>query len=63
MYPGRVELGLGRAPGTDRVTAMALRRGSVDESEDDFPNSVEELMNYLAPRTTTKEVRATLERD
>jgi luciferase family oxidoreductase group 1 len=59
LYPGRIELGLGRAPGTDRVTAMALRRGSLDESEDDFPNSVEELMNYLAPRTNTKEVRAT----
>lgn len=59
LYPGRIELGLGRAPGTDRLTAMALRRGSLDESEEDFPNSVEELMNYFAPQTTGREVRAT----
>ena len=63
LYPGRVELGLGRAPGTDRMTAMALRRGSVDESEDDFPNSVEELINYFAPRITTKEEGLPLEKD
>jgi len=59
LYPGRIDLGIGRAPGTDRQTAMALRRGTLDESEEDFPNSVEELMNYLAPKTITKEVRAT----
>jgi luciferase family oxidoreductase group 1 len=58
LYPGRIDLGIGRAPGTDRLTSMALRRGILDESED-FPNSVEELMNYLAPQTITKEVRAT----
>ena len=59
LYPGRIELGLGRAPGTDRRTAMALRRGSLDESEEYFPNSVEELMNYLEPKTGGNEVRAT----
>jgi luciferase family oxidoreductase group 1 len=59
LYPGRIELGLGRAPGTDRLTAMALRRGSLDESEEDFPNSVEELMNYFSPQTAGREVRAT----
>ena len=59
LYPGRIELGLGRAPGTDRLTAMALRRGSLYESEEDFPNGVEELMNYLAPQTNANEVRAT----
>ncbi len=59
LYPGRIDLGIGRAPGTDRLTSMALRRGILDESEEDFPNSVEELMNYLAPQTITKEVRAT----
>ena len=59
LYPGRIELGLGRAPGTDRLTAMALRRGGLDESEEDFPNSVQELMSYLAPQTTSKEVKAT----
>ncbi|HEU5121072.1 MAG TPA: MsnO8 family LLM class oxidoreductase, partial [Candidatus Nitrosocosmicus sp.] len=40
LYPGRIELGLGRAPGTDRFTAMALRRGNIEESEDEFLNSV-----------------------
>lgn len=59
LYPGRIDLGIGRAPGTDRLTSMALRRGILDESEEDFPNSVGELMNYLAPQTITKEVRAT----
>ncbi len=59
LYPGRIDLGIGRAPGTDRLTSMALRRGILNESEEDFPNSVEELMNYLEPQTITKEVRAT----
>lgn len=59
LYPGRIDLGLGRAPGTDRLTAMALRRGNLDESEEDFPNSVLELMNYMASPSTDKEVRAT----
>jgi luciferase family oxidoreductase group 1 len=39
LYPGRIDLGLGRAPGTDIRTAMALRR-NLDDSEEDFPNSV-----------------------
>jgi luciferase family oxidoreductase group 1 len=38
---------------------MALRRGNPDESEEDFPNSVEELMNYFSPQTAGREVRAT----
>ena len=59
LYPGRIDLGLGRAPGTDRLTAMALRRGNLDESEEDFPNNVRELMNYMASPSTDKEVRAT----
>jgi luciferase family oxidoreductase group 1 len=59
LYPGRIDLGIGRAPGTDRLTSKALRRGILDESEEDFPNSVEELVNYLAPQTITKEIRAT----
>ena len=59
LYPGRIDLGLGRAPGTDRLTAMALRRGNLDESEENFPNSVRELMNYMASPSTNKEVRAT----
>lgn len=58
LYPGRIELGLGRAPGTDRLTAMALRRGNLEESEDEFPNSVKELMDYFNPLESNKMVRA-----
>jgi luciferase family oxidoreductase group 1 len=58
LYPGRIDLGLGRAPGTDRLTAMALRR-NLDGSEEDFPNSVTELQNYLGPPKPGTKVRAT----
>lgn len=46
IYPGRIDLGLGRAPGTDQLTALALRR-NLKGSEMDFPNNVQELMNYF----------------
>src|SRR5882762_1838897 len=42
LYPGRIDLGLGRAPGTDQPTARALRRDNVG-SVDDFPREVQEL--------------------
>jgi luciferase family oxidoreductase group 1 len=58
LYPGRIDLGLGRAPGTDRMTAMALRR-NLDGSEEDFPNSVIELQNYFATPNAQTKVRAT----
>jgi luciferase family oxidoreductase group 1 len=48
MYPDRVDLGLGRAPGTDMMTADALRRSS-HESVYTFPNDVEELLTYVGP--------------
>ena len=47
LHPGRIDLGLGRAPGTDQVTARALRR-AVDLGADTFPDDVVELINYLA---------------
>lgn len=47
IYPGRIDLGLGRAPGTDRTTLRALRRDRV-ETEDDFPREVAELQQLLA---------------
>ena len=47
LHPGRIDLGLGRAPGTDQVTARALRR-SADTGADTFPQDVVELINYLA---------------
>jgi luciferase family oxidoreductase group 1 len=49
LHPGRIDLGLGRAPGTDHVTARALRR-NMDGGADGFPDDVVELINYLAPR-------------
>ncbi len=48
LYPGRIDLGLSRAPGTDRATMRALRRHHV-ETEDDFPREVSELQRLLGP--------------
>lgn len=48
MYPGRIDLGLGRAPGTDFLTSRALRRDS-GASGKDFPELLAELRGYLAP--------------
>jgi luciferase family oxidoreductase group 1 len=47
LYPGRIDLGLGRAPGTDQLTARALRRDW--SSADEFPQDVLELQHYLGP--------------
>ena len=47
LHPGRVELGLGRAPGSDQITARAMRRSLM--VEDDFPRDVVELMHYFGP--------------
>lgn len=47
LYPNRIDLGLGRAPGTDMATARALRR--MMQQADTFPEDVIELMGYLAP--------------
>ena len=48
LYPNRIDLGLGRAPGTDQATMRALRRNKV-EHEDDFPRDVAELQTLLGP--------------
>jgi luciferase family oxidoreductase group 1 len=48
LHPGRVDLGIGRAPGTDPVTAQALRRGAAGLSADDFPEELTALMGYFA---------------
>ena len=48
LYPGRIDLGLGRAPGTDGMTMRALRRDRI-EREDDFPRDVAELQHLLGP--------------
>src|ERR1700678_3013278 len=49
MYPGRIDLGLGRAPGSDRNTMYALRRDP--RSAESFPRDVVELQGYLADET------------
>jgi len=57
LYPGRIDLGLGRAPGTDQITARALRRtlaGDIDR----FPNDVVELMSYFQAAEPGQAVRA-----
>jgi luciferase family oxidoreductase group 1 len=57
LYPGRIDLGLGRAPGTDQRTAMALRRtlaGGVDR----FPEDVRQLMGYFEKAEQGQAVRA-----
>jgi luciferase family oxidoreductase group 1 len=57
LYPGRIDLGLGRAPGTDMATTRALRRDSKSNG-DDFPEQVEELRSYFAPPQPGQKVRA-----
>jgi luciferase family oxidoreductase group 1 len=48
LYPGRIDLGIGRAPGTDQVTALALRRSMEALSADDFPEQLEALLGFFA---------------
>jgi luciferase family oxidoreductase group 1 len=57
LYPGRIDLGLGRAPGSDQVTAMALRR-DLRGTVEDFPRHVQEIQRYFAPSTPGTKVRA-----
>src|SRR5699024_4902117 len=47
IYPGRVDLGLCRAPGTDMFTASALRRSQDGDSVHSFPKDIQELLNYF----------------
>src|ERR1700694_4847390 len=57
LYPGRIDLGLGRAPGTDSRTALALRRDLVT-ADDSFPRDVMELQAYFAPVQPGQAIRA-----
>jgi luciferase family oxidoreductase group 1 len=57
LHPGRIDLGLGRAPGTDMLTARALRR-NLDAGVDTFPQDVIELINYFAPAEPGQRIRA-----
>src|SRR3954464_4580436 len=55
LFPGRIDLGLGRAPGTDQRTARALRR-SLAGSDDSFPQDVMELQHYFSAEMPTETV-------
>src|SRR5471032_1529963 len=57
LFPGRIDLGLGRAPGTDQLTARALRRGAIN-SADTFPQDVMELQSYFRPAAPGQRVQA-----
>lgn len=57
LYPNRIDLGLGRAPGTDQITAKALRRDKM-ETVNDFPREVQEVQHYLDDRLEEAPVRA-----
>lgn len=56
MYPGRIDLGLGRAPGSDQATAYALRR-TLQSTGEDFPQQLAELRSYFEPNSSAR-VRA-----
>ena len=58
LYPGRIDLGLGRAPGTDRLTMHALRRSLSGNDEEGFPRDVLELQTYLSAAGGEQPVRA-----
>jgi luciferase family oxidoreductase group 1 len=57
LFPGRIDLGLGRAPGSDQTTARALRRNLASDP-DQFPQDVMELMGYLGPPAPDQRVLA-----
>lgn len=57
LYPERIDLGLGRAPGTDQLTAMALRRNNMSTSNN-FPNDVLTLQTYFSEANQDAKVRA-----
>ncbi len=57
LFPGRIDLGLGRAPGTDQATARALRRDLLASAER-FPQDVTELLGYLGPAAADGAIRA-----
>ena len=56
LYPGRIDLGLGRAPGTDQITVRALRRTLT--SSDNFPQDVMELQAFFAPAGPNQNIQA-----
>src|SRR5699024_9512736 len=60
IYPDRLDLGLGRAPGTDMYTASALRRSQNDDSVFSFPQDIKELLKYFGPKEVQGHVKANI---
>ena len=58
LFPGRIDLGLGRAPGADEATAQALRRNLFLSDAEQFPQDVMELMHYFEPAQKGQKVHA-----
>ncbi|MFB9987425.1 LLM class flavin-dependent oxidoreductase [Bacillus benzoevorans] len=56
LFPERIDLGIGRAPGTDQMTAYALRRGPMSDGRD-FPEHLAELRSYFQPENMGREMR------
>src|SRR5437868_141275 len=56
LFPGRIDLGLGRAPGTDQMTMRALRRSL--QNSDNFPQDIQELQAYFAPAGPNQRLQA-----
>src|SRR3954468_7858228 len=57
LHPGRIDLGLGRAPGTDQIAAHAMRR-NLAADENQFPRDVVELMDYFRPTVPGQRLQA-----
>lgn len=58
IYPGRIDLGLGRAPGTDQLTSHALKRSSGESSVYSFPQDIQQLLKYFGPKDEQSYVKA-----
>lgn len=59
LYPNRIDLGLGRAPGTDQATALAIRSDFMQAAQS-FPRELESIQRYFSAENTTAQVRATV---
>src|SRR5439155_18105588 len=59
LHPGRIDLGIGRAPGTDQVTALALRRTMEGLSAEGFPQELADLIEYFTPNGPRQRITAT----
>ena len=54
LHPGRIDLGVGRAPGTDQATAIALRGNAANRDAEDFPRHLIDVMGLLGDQRTEK---------